>query len=470
MSHWPLKKEDVKRPAYRSLAQAIAAAIGSGSLRPGQRLPTHRELAWQLDVSVQTVSRAYEELIRADLVSGEVGRGTFVQYEPREYDEMPWQDTRGLGAPIDLSLMTPVRLPEMAAAWSASLQRIAETMPDTVMHALRPEQVATRYSDLAVAWLARCGLVVNRQRLLITNGVTPAMFTALAVVANPGEVIAADTFSSHTLGPAAQHLHVGLKGVEGDERGMIPEALIEAARESPGQMKAVFLLPGGAGPQARIMDRERREALALAAEEVGLAILECDPLGPLAARRPPPIASLAPDRTFYFTGMSKSLAPGLRLGFLATPEEQVELTVNRHHSVSWMATPLVAEIASDWLESGIADRLLLAHRAELSARNRMAQRVLGPRCFGSLHGLHRWLPLSAGADEGAVIRRLLEEGVAVAPGSGFSVSDTRPAIRICLGATGRRNLERALITIGDLFPPQTHADTVGLTEASSELS
>ncbi|MEY8841245.1 GntR family transcriptional regulator, partial [Cribrihabitans sp. XS_ASV171] len=121
-------------------------------MRPGQRLPTHRELAWQLDVSVQTVSRAYEELIRADLVSGEVGRGTFVQYEPHEYDEMPWHNASGRGAPIDLSLMTPVRLPEMAEAWSASLLRIAERLPDTAIHALRPEQVAARYSDTAVAW------------------------------------------------------------------------------------------------------------------------------------------------------------------------------------------------------------------------------------------------------------------------------------------------------------------------------
>ncbi|MEY8841993.1 aminotransferase class I/II-fold pyridoxal phosphate-dependent enzyme, partial [Cribrihabitans sp. XS_ASV171] len=302
------------------------------------------------------------------------------------------------------------------------------------------------------------------------NGVTPAMFTALAVVANPGEVIAADTFSSHTLAPAAQHLHVGLKGVEGDERGMIPEALIEAARESPGQMKAVFLLPGGAGPQARIMDRERREALARAAEEVGLAILECDPLGPLAAKRPPPIASLAPGRTFYFTGMSKSLAPGVRLGVLAIPEDQVELTVNRHQSVSWMATPLVAEIASDWLENGTADRLLLAHRAELSARNRMAQRLLGLGCLGNLHGLHRWMPLSEGTDEGAVIRRLLEEGVAVAPGSGFSISDTRPAIRICLGATGRRDLEQGLIKIASILPPAPPDRRGKVREARAELS
>ena len=55
MSHWPLRRTDITRPAYRSLAQGIAAAIDAGSLPPGTRLPPHRDLAWQLGVSVQTV-------------------------------------------------------------------------------------------------------------------------------------------------------------------------------------------------------------------------------------------------------------------------------------------------------------------------------------------------------------------------------------------------------------------------------
>ena len=117
MSHWPLTREDISRPAYRSLAQGLAAAIDSGSLRAGEKLPPHRDLAWRLGVSVQTVSRAYEELIRADLISGEVGRGTFVKSGPRETVEVPWFRAATDRPPIDLSMMTPVRLPAIAEAW-----------------------------------------------------------------------------------------------------------------------------------------------------------------------------------------------------------------------------------------------------------------------------------------------------------------------------------------------------------------
>ncbi len=451
MSHWPLSPEDISRPAYRSLAQGIAAAIGAGTLRPGDRLPPHRDMAWQLGVSVQTVSRAYEELIRADLVSGEVGRGSFVKGWSREAVEMPWHTPNGGKPPVDLSLMTPVRLPQIGEAWAETMQRLGERMPDPAIYALRPRHTAERYAGLTSAWIGRCGLVASARRVLMTNGLTPAMFVALASVANPGDVIATESFTSHTIMPLARQLNLTLQPIEGDERGMIPEALAEAVRRAAGQMKAVVLLPSGAGPEARVIDRERREALAATADEAGLALLEADPLGPLAARRPPPMASFAPRRAFYVTSLTKCLSPGLRLGFLVMPEAMVERVVNRHLSVAWMATPLMAEIAADWLERGAADRILAAQRSELAARNRIAQRILGPQSHGVLHGLHRWLPLPEGTEEQAFIAAALSRNVAVSAGSSFAAGPCPPAVRLCLGATGRGDLERALGTLAELI-------------------
>ncbi len=451
MSNWPLSRDDIRRPAYRSLAHGIAAAIGSGELRAGERLPTHRDLAWQLDVSVQTVSRAYEELIRADLVSGEVGRGTFVLPQTQSFDDMPWSEGEDPRQRTDLSLMTPVHLDEMRGAWQRSLARIAAEMPDILVSALRPEEIRHRYRVLATEWLARCGLVVGDRRVTITNGGTPAMYSALSVVAKPGEIIATDPFTSHTLAPAAHQLHIGLRAVSGDERGMSPDALIDAARESQGQIKAVFLLPGGAGPTARVMDRERRMALAEAAAQAGITILESDPLGPLHPRRPPPIASFAPDRTFYVTSMSKVLSPGLRIGFLVAPETHFEASVNRHTSIAWMATPMIAEIAHDWVRSGTADSLLSAHRVELAARNRLARKSLPDTSTGERHGLHRWVPLPERLDESSVVARLHERGIAVTPGARFAVGNGPAAIRVCLGGASRGALERACAEITALL-------------------
>ena len=455
MSHWPLTRQDISRPAYRSLAQGIAAAIDAGNLRPGDRLPPHRDLAWRLGLSVQTVSRAYEELIRADLISGEVGRGSFVKSGPRETVEVPWYRASQERRPIDMSMMTPVRLPQIAQAWQDALIRVADRLPDAAMHSFRPRQTMAHYGGMATGWLARCGLVVPAQRILITNGNTPAMLVALMTAAAPGDEIATESSTCHTLAPLAHQLHLRLRGIAEDGRGMRPDALMAAARA--GRIKAVFLLPSGAGPFARILDRDRREELARAASTAGLIIVENDALGPVAPRRPPPIASFAPERSFYFTGLSKCLSPGLRLGFLAMPEPLAEAAMNRHLSVAWMATPLMAEIAQDWIETGTADALLAAQRAELAHRNRLAQRLLGRRSRGFPHGLHRWLPLAPGTDEQALLERGLRQDLALAPGAGFAVLESGPALRLCLGGPTLRDLERGLEQLAELLPPPATA-------------
>jgi DNA-binding transcriptional MocR family regulator len=167
------------------------------------------------------------------------------------------------------------------------------------------------------------------------------------------------------------------------------------------------------------------------------------------------VASFAPENSFYFTGLSKSLSPGLRLGFLAMPESLAEAALNRHLSVAWMATPLMAEIAQDWIDSGIADALLAAQRTELAGRNRLAQRLLGNRSHGFLHGLHRWLPLPPGTNEQALLERGLNHDLALAPGAGFAILESPPALRLCLGGPPLRDLERGLERLAELLAPMS---------------
>ena len=103
MTKWRPDPSQLRRPAYLSLAEQIANAITDGKLSDGMQLPPHRKLADDLHLSVQTVSRAYDELSRRGLISGEIGRGSFVQARPRE-PEPPYLPER-LGEVIDLSIL-----------------------------------------------------------------------------------------------------------------------------------------------------------------------------------------------------------------------------------------------------------------------------------------------------------------------------------------------------------------------------
>ena len=132
MTLWQPDPALIRRPAYLSLADQFARAIHDGRLANGARLPTHRRLADDLKLSVQTVSRAYEELIRRGLISGEVGRGSFVQTQRRE-PEPPYLPER-LGEVIDLSILKPVCEPmhleklKQALAQLPEKQRLAIVM------------------------------------------------------------------------------------------------------------------------------------------------------------------------------------------------------------------------------------------------------------------------------------------------------------------------------------------------------
>ena len=86
MTKWHPDASALSRPVYLSLADQVQRAITQGQLAVGDQLPTHRQLADELGISVQTVSRAYEELIRRGLISGETGRGTFIRAAQTEVD------------------------------------------------------------------------------------------------------------------------------------------------------------------------------------------------------------------------------------------------------------------------------------------------------------------------------------------------------------------------------------------------
>ncbi|MCA1940837.1 MAG: winged helix-turn-helix domain-containing protein, partial [Caenispirillum bisanense] len=110
------------RVKYLALVEAIADAVAAGTLKPGDRLPTHRDLAWRLKVNTSTITQAYREAARRHLVSGEVGRGTYVLADSTEAALFALRDApEAADDLIDLSTNVPAALPgeDLAAALAA---------------------------------------------------------------------------------------------------------------------------------------------------------------------------------------------------------------------------------------------------------------------------------------------------------------------------------------------------------------
>jgi len=443
MTLWRPDPALIRRPAYLSLADQFARAIHDGRLENGERLPTHRALADELKLSVQTVSRAYEELIRRGLVAGEVGRGSFVQTQRREPDP-PYLPERP-GEVIDLSILKPVCEPMHLERLKQALGWLADALPTSSALSFRPNTVFPRHRAVGADWLKTCGLEVSPQNITVTNGATGGMTVALMSVAPPGSTVATEAIGHHTLVPLARYLGFNLVGLPIDDDGILPDALDDACRHS--DIRAMFVQPSVINPTATLMGSVRRAQLAEVARRHDIAIIENDVLGPLVEERAPPLAHFAPERTLYVTSFSKITVPGLRIGYLAAPDRYVAAVANRHLVSNWMATPMVAEIATKWVADGTAMELVRWQRHAVRRRLDIAAEVLAGVTFRAHRdGLHLWLPLSDDRSEEGFVAQARLQGVAIAPGASFRISEApwHPAVRISLGSTTESELRAGL--------------------------
>lgn len=450
MTSWLPSKDSLSRPAYRSLARCLIEAIEAGKVRPGERLPTHRALAFELGLSVQTISRAYAELARLGYLSGEVGRGSYLRSGPPDA-RTPWHRITGQEEIIDCSMLVPVTGEIHAERMAATLAGLADDLPPATIFSFRPRATLERHCELARDWLARCGVRAEREQVLPTNGSTAAMTVALMTVSRPGDLVVTEEMGHHTLKSLANALGLRLAGLTIDERGLVPEAFEQACRAEA--VKVLFLLPSGLNPTATMMPMERRRAVVEIARRHDVWIVENDAWGPLQPDRPEPLAALAPERTLYFTGLTKCLLPGLRVAWLVAPQTMIAAARTRHLVTSWMATPLVAEIASRWLEDGTGEDLLHWQQSQLRRRNELAARLLdGIGHSATPNGMHLWLPMPESWREDAFVAHARNEGVAVAAGANFATCEPYAfsGVRICLGAGTEADIARGLNVVARL--------------------
>jgi DNA-binding transcriptional MocR family regulator len=228
--------------------------------------------------------------------------------------------------------------------------------------------------------------------------------------------------------------------------------------------RALYTMPTLHNPAATILPARRREAIAEVAAKHGVAIVEDDSYGFLVPDAPPALASLAPDDTFYLTSASKSLTSALRIGFALAPPGWIERLTASLWSITWMASPLMAEIVARWIRSGTADRMVQAKRREAERRQEIAARTLGrwkPRSHP--HAFHAWLELPDPWLADDFVAQARHRGVAVTPTDAFVVGRTPmpQAVRVCFGPEpDHARLERGLRTLDDILcgrpePPRT---------------
>jgi DNA-binding transcriptional MocR family regulator len=255
-----------------------------------------------------------------------------------------------------------------------------------------------------------------------------------------------------------------------DRDGVIPDAFEDAcARHRP---TAAYLMPTVHNPTTTVLTDARRRRLVEIARRHRVTLVEDDVYGFLAADAPPPLRSYAPDRVIYVSSLSKSVAPGLRVGYVVGPEPVMPAISAALRTMVLMSAPMQSELAMHLIDSGLAAEAADRQRAVARRRQQMAASILGalysPRWAGGGGAFHVWLPLPEPWRVNDFVTTMRDRGVAVTPGDSFhveadahevpgAVAVPRSAVRLCLnGAENDDDVRQGLELIAATLRQQAH--------------
>lgn len=425
---------------YRALAEAIRDAILSEELKPGTKLLAHREMSWRLGVTIGTVAKAYKLLSEWGLVTARIGDGTRVKDPEKKDQRLIFGEKRE--RTIDFGLLLPSALTDMSLrkkAFKDAANNLGNVLLRDPLSGYAPELGYESHREAGASLITDSGFNASASDIIVTAGVQEAIHLVLSVLTKPSVAVMTEEIGYLGFKTACNVRNRQIAPVAMDEHGIIPESLERVASKS--KSKLLFVVPNIQNPTGAIMPLERRKAVAEIAERNDFYILEDNPFWAFTDELPPPIVSLAPDRTFYVTSLSKYVTPALRVGYLrALPKFVPELEVVKH-ALSMSGSFLQEEFARGWITSGVFYDLVAWQRKEIEARWDMAKEIFGRGCFSDdIPKPFIWLSLPEQWSTAGFIAALLLEGVTCIDSSHFinGRGKTPNAIRIALTTPSKR--------------------------------
>jgi len=454
-------------PLSTQIARAIRDAIFTQRLTPGTRLPPTRELAQRLQVARMVVVEAYEWLVADGFAETQPGSGTFIA----SHLVLPQLAPRLLGEPkrrTDLLLEKSVAVdfrPGLPAldlfprlAWKNALSRALQTVEDDLL-GYGPVEGLPRLRRVIAQYVSRSrGLPVTPDRVIITVGTAQAVDLLLRTLV-PIRRAAVEDPGSEPIYRLFNLEHIPVEAIPVDEAGM-QVACLSKGQDAP---KLVYVTPSHQYPSGWTMSLDRRMELLAWAEAQDAIILEDDYDSEFRFDRQPPIALAALDtlqRVVYIGTFSKTMFPGLRLGYCVLPERLIPRLLD----LKWFSdrcVPVIEQLAlADWLENGILEkhirRMRHTYAQRRSALINSLEQHFGSRVRvqGVAAGMHILTQLELGLNESELTRRAMSAGVKIYPAGASFVNappNLPPGVIFGYGHLSTSIIRRGIAMLADAW-------------------
>jgi DNA-binding transcriptional MocR family regulator len=418
MTNWLPDLSEGSGPLYLRLADQIERDISDGRLPTGEKLPPQRNLAFDIGVTIGTVTRAYAVARERGLVSGEVGRGTYVlgsgdTPEPQPQAAAPaatW--SRAVPAPAGKLRMDTTSAPDLgqSAAIREITERIIRDHPDEVVDYTRrwPEEWRTAGS----AWLASGDWRPEPQTIVPTSGCHAAILAVIAATTAPGDRVAFEQITYSSISRSASLIGRRTVAFGNDEHGPDPDDFERlCAQQHP---KLVFLMSALQNPTLSIMAPERQRAIVEIARKYNVWIIEDAVYSTLLETGYSTLAEIAPERTFHIGGLSKAVSAGVRGGWVACPAHFAPRVQTAHKMVTGGLPFLLASLSAELVNGGEAAKTRGKVRRELAAREELARKIFAGHDFRShKNAPYLWMKLPEPWMSGTFKQVAANEGVLV---------------------------------------------------------
>jgi GntR family transcriptional regulator/MocR family aminotransferase len=400
---------------HRQIETAIRAAVRAGRLRQGTALPSTRRLARDLGVSRGVVVEAYQQLVAEGYLTARSGGYTRVAIGPEDAAAPPAPAPE---APVRIDFC-PCRADGSQfprAAWLRSMRRVLAAASAEDFGYVSGRGAPVLHRALAEYLNRVRGTSARAENVVVCNGYAQGIALVVQVLARAGATRLAveDPSADDDAVPAARAAGLEVVGVPVDEHGIRPDALARTDAD------ALVLTPSHQWPTGGVLAPDRRAAALRWAEDRGALIVEDDYDAEYRYDRAPigAMQGLAPDRVIYAGTASKTLAPGLRLGWLIAPPQLVD-PIAGAKALADRGSPVLDQLAfADFLHRGEFDRHLrrmrpLYRRRRDALLDALQEHLPELEPAGIAAGLHLVAYLPGDLDEADVERAAADRGLAV---------------------------------------------------------
>jgi len=454
---WPPDFSDTSGAKYLVLIQSLRAAVRSGELAQGTRLPPVRELAWQLGITPGTVARAYKMATEEGLIDSKVGRGSFVAgaATPAPVVEEPlinavqpeFLDFRACRA-SDVG---------QGALIAAGLEKVGRNLSNI--------DYPTAETDLCARqavcdWIGqdRAGRLTADDIVLGLGAQNSVIMTLQTCLSGAAPVILTEELAYPGMRHAARLLRAQIIGVAMDQNGIRPDRLEEALRQHGGQ---VLLTSAEVhSPTTIRTSPERRQEVADIARRYQLQIIE-DDCHCITRPEAPSYRALCPERGWFVSSLTKVFSATLRFGYVACPSPMAQAARQVAQSSFYGLPQPILDLGCDLLRSGEVERVREQVLGTVAARVKTAVNILGRwdiRWRPDVPFI--WLKLPQGWRGSTFTMACEARGIRIKPADEFALPDgfAPHAVRLALNSSiPEAAYESALKTMGHLLanPPAT---------------